>query len=99
MYYSIKEVSEQLNLPMPTLRYWEQEVRQLQPKTTNGRRYYTPEDIQLIRRLMYLRDQNVPVKDWSHRLTLDERVLDKRAAAMQNLRDIRSQLVELRELI
>ena len=40
VYYSIKEVSELLHVPLPTLRFWEREVRQLQPRTNAGHTRY-----------------------------------------------------------
>lgn len=100
VYYSIKEVSEMLELPLPTLRFWEREVEQLKPRTNAGRtRFYTKEDIQLIRRLKYYSSQNVPVKEWSKRLKLDDRNVDKKAAARENLLAIKAELEELRRLI
>lgn len=100
VYYSIKEVSELLNVPFPTLRYWEREVEQLQPRINAGRtRFYTQEDIQLIRRLIYYSSQNIPVKDWTKRLRLDDKNIDRRVAARENLLAIRNELEELRKLI
>jgi len=100
IYYSIKEVSELLGLPFATLRYWEHEVKQLQPRTNAGRtRFYTEDDIQLIRRLQYFSSQNIPVKDWSRRLTLDDRVVDRKAAARENLLAIRAELENLKNLL
>lgn len=100
VYYSIKEVSELLNVPFPTLRYWEREVEQLQPRINAGRtRFYTKEDIQLIRRLIYYSSQNIPVKEWTKRLKLDDKKVDRKAAARENLLAIRSELEELRSLI
>ena len=33
-YYSIKEVSEMLEIPESTLRYWEEELEEIGPKKT-----------------------------------------------------------------
>ncbi|MBQ9339785.1 MAG: MerR family transcriptional regulator [Paludibacteraceae bacterium] len=99
LYYSIGEVSEMLGLSLPTLRYWESQVTQLKPKTNEGRsRFYTREDIELLQRLMYLREQNVPVKDWSRRLRA-EGTQDKQQAIYEALKQVREELVELRNLI
>lgn len=89
-----------LGVSLPTLRYWEQEVEQLRPRTNAGRtRFYSHDDIALLRRILHLRDMHVPVKEWSQRLKLDNRVLDKQMAMKQNLESIRAQLVALRDLI
>ncbi len=100
LYYSISEVSEMLNLPLPTLRYWEKQVAQLKPKTNAGRtRFYTDDDVEILKRIMFLREQNVPIKDWSKRLSVDERIIDKQKAVIDNLKQIREELVELRNMI
>jgi len=55
LFYSIKEVSEHFDLNQSTLRFWEKEFKQLHPrKNQGGRRKYTPEDVQIIERIVYL---------------------------------------------
>jgi len=36
-YYSIGEVSDMLNIPESTLRYWEKEFKEISPKKIKGR--------------------------------------------------------------
>ena len=49
---TIGEVSAELGLPQHILRYWETRFEQLRPITRAGnRRYYRPEDIDLVRRI------------------------------------------------
>jgi DNA-binding transcriptional MerR regulator len=54
---TITEVAENLDLPQHVLRFWETRFTQIKPlKRAGGRRYYRPEDVQLItaiRRLLY----------------------------------------------
>ena len=54
---TISEVAEDLDLPQHVLRFWETRFTQIRPlKRGGGRRYYRPEDIDLlraIRRLLY----------------------------------------------
>jgi DNA-binding transcriptional MerR regulator len=46
------EVSEELNLPAHVLRFWESKFPEIKPlKRGGGRRYYRPEDIDLLRRI------------------------------------------------
>lgn len=99
LYYTIREVSEMFSVPQGTLRFWEKEVRQLEPVTKRGRRYYRPCDLDTIRRIMHLREQNVPVKDWSKRLTVDQKGIDKSQAAIEALKAIREELIYLKNLI
>ncbi|MDD9909404.1 MAG: MerR family transcriptional regulator [Ahrensia sp.] len=54
---TISEVAESLDLPQHVLRFWETRFRQIKPmKRGGGRRYYRPEDVELltgIRHLLY----------------------------------------------
>src|SRR5205814_4593171 len=46
------EVSEELDLPAHVLRFWESKFPEIKPlKRGGGRRYYRPEDIDLLRRI------------------------------------------------
>jgi DNA-binding transcriptional MerR regulator len=46
----IGEVADELDLPAHVLRFWETKFPRLKPvKRSGGRRYYRPEDIQLLR--------------------------------------------------
>ncbi len=54
---TIGEVAEELDLPQHVLRFWETKFSQIKPlKRAGGRRYYRPDDVQLvvaIRALLY----------------------------------------------
>lgn len=61
---TIGEVSEELSLPQHILRYWETRFPQLKPMQRAGnRRYYRPEDVDLLRRInSLLNEQGYTVK-------------------------------------
>lgn len=49
---TISEVAEELGVPQHVLRFWETKFSQVRPlKRGGGRRYYRPEDIELLRRV------------------------------------------------
>jgi len=49
---TISEVSEDLDVPQHVLRFWESRFPTIKPlKRGGGRRYYRPEDVQLLRRI------------------------------------------------
>ncbi|MDR3440843.1 MerR family transcriptional regulator [Telmatospirillum sp.] len=49
---TISEVSEDLEVPQHVLRFWESKFSQIKPlKRGGGRRYYRPEDLQLLKRI------------------------------------------------
>src|SRR5947207_8048988 len=52
---TISEVAEDLDLPQHVLRFWETRFQQIKPlKRGGGRRYYRPDDIDLLRGIRYL---------------------------------------------
>ena len=59
---SISELSKILNLVDPktkkplnhVLRYWEKEFREIKPRKINNRRYYTPEQVEVIKKIKFL---------------------------------------------
>lgn len=61
---TISEVAEDLDLPQHVLRFWETRFSHIKPmKRGGGRRYYRPQDVELIkgiRQLLY--DQGYTIK-------------------------------------
>jgi DNA-binding transcriptional MerR regulator len=52
---TISEVADELDLPQHVLRFWESRFRDIKPmKRGGGRRYYRPEDIDLLRGIRHL---------------------------------------------
>ena len=61
-FISISELSKLLNLIDPItkkplnhiLRYWEREFKQINPKKINRRRYYSPEQVEIVKLIKFL---------------------------------------------
>ncbi|MGZ9125157.1 MAG: MerR family transcriptional regulator [Candidatus Binatia bacterium] len=52
---TIAEVAAELKLPQHVLRFWESKFTQIRPlKRGGGRRYYRPEDVEVLRRIRSL---------------------------------------------
>ncbi|MBL4892074.1 MAG: MerR family transcriptional regulator [Rhizobiaceae bacterium] len=52
---TISEVSDELDLPQHVLRFWETRFAQIKPlKRGGGRRYYRPDDVDLLRGIRHL---------------------------------------------
>ena len=52
---TISEVAGELDVPQHVLRFWETRFNQIRPlKRAGGRRYYRPEDVDLLRRIREL---------------------------------------------
>ncbi|KFB10443.1 MerR family transcriptional regulator [Nitratireductor basaltis] len=61
---TISEVAEELDLPQHVLRFWETRFAQIKPmKRGGGRRYYRPQDVELIKGIRHmLYDQGYTIK-------------------------------------
>lgn len=99
LYYSIKEVAQQLGVNESTLRYWEKEFPQLKPKTQalNKVRQYTAEDMELLKTIYNL------VKVRGFKLAAARKMLnenrwgaDRSSEVLETLISVRSQLQELK---
>lgn len=52
---TISEVADELDLPQHVLRFWETRFREIKPmKRGGGRRYYRPDDVELLRGIRHL---------------------------------------------
>ncbi|MEL7230300.1 MAG: MerR family transcriptional regulator [Pseudomonadota bacterium] len=52
---TISEVAEELDLPQHVLRFWETRFKQINPmKRGGGRRYYRPDDVELLKGIRHL---------------------------------------------
>ena len=91
-----------LNIPLPTLRYWETCFPQLKPKHLSGtsRRFYTKEDIELLRRIKYMREeQNMHIKAVGRRLSSDLSEVERREKAVATLKEMKEELQEIKKWI
>ncbi len=86
---TISEVADELHIPQHVLRFWETKFPQLAPlKRGGGRRYYRPEDVELLRRisdLLYI--QGYTIKG-VQRLLRDGSVGEAKPAAAEREEDI-----------
>lgn len=98
-YYSMKEATQMTGLPTSTLRYWEQQFPQLNPrKDAHGNRYYKLEDIELIKQIKYLRDEMkiTRIEAIRNELAQGARKTDYRQRATEILERVRKQLIDIK---
>lgn len=89
-------------LPATTLRYWEKQFAQLSPrKDGHGNRYYTAEDLDLIKQIKYLRDEMhiTRIEAIRQELKQGKRQTDFRQRAADILIRVRAELIEIRNKI
>lgn len=99
LYYSIGEVSEKIEQEPHVLRYWEEEFDVLTPrKNRSGRRVYTDEDIQIVERIRHLlKDEKYTIEGARQAIERDDRTAEVQAEIEDDLKALRSFLVQLRE--
>jgi DNA-binding transcriptional MerR regulator len=92
---TISEVASELDVPQHVLRFWESKFSQVRPlKRGGGRRYYRPEDIDLLRRirtLLYEDGYTIKgvqrlLKEGRGRLPQQQRIDLAAESALENLR-------------
>ena len=99
LYYSIKEVVQQLGVYESTLRYWEKEFPQLKPKTQalNKVRQYTAEDMELLKTIYNLvKVRGFKLAAARKMLNENRRGADRSSEVLETLISVRSQLQELK---
>ena len=102
IYYSLRETEQETGVPVTTLRYWEKQFEELNPrKDGHGNRYYTREDQELIKRIKYIRDELKITRIEAIRKELKGNMKrsDERQAALDILLRVKEELCEIRKMI
>lgn len=96
-YYSIKEVSEMLDIPDSTLRYWEKEFKQISPKkNAKGIRHYTQADIEQIKLVNHLvKEKSLTIKGAKTRMKENPQTTTGTHDVVERLKAIREGLVAI----
>jgi len=102
---TISEVADRLGVPQHVLRFWESKFAPIRPlKRAGGRRYYRPEDIDLLCRIRdLLHTEGYTIKGVQRLLREGHLKAEKQAAPAQvgreELRAILDELTALRDLL
>ena len=96
-YYSIKEVSEMLEIPESTLRYWENEFKEIKPKKdANGVRHYTLDDIEQIKLVNHLvKEKSLTIKGAKTRMKDNPQTTTDTHEIVERLKAVREELVAI----
>ena len=93
LYYSIREVSDELCEPASVLRFWETEFDCLKPVN------YTEHDIDLLRRIQYLTRQCGYTLEGAREQMRTRPLDDPKQTVINNLTELRRTLVALKETL
>ncbi len=95
---TISEVADDLEVPQHVLRFWETKFPQIRPlKRGGGRRYYRPEDVELLRRVAQLLYQEGYTIKGVQRLLREGQIKPARQAAADVLLPLGLEPVEEHE--
>ena len=98
--YSIGEVAEMLDENTSAIRFWTNSFEKfIKPRRNlKGNRQYTAEDIETLRCIrVLLRDDGLTIEGAARRLTEERREIAKRVKAIESLKSIRAELIEVRK--
>jgi DNA-binding transcriptional MerR regulator len=99
LYYSIGEVSEMLDVPISTIRFWENEFEVLKPmKNKKGNRLFTPEDIKNLRIIHHLvKEEGMTLAGTKKKLSEKWDETDHKFEIAESLQRIRSMLLDIKD--
>jgi DNA-binding transcriptional MerR regulator len=101
LYYAIGEVAEMLNVPVSTVRFWENEFDILKPnKNKKGNRLFTANDIKNLKIIHHLvKEKGMTLAGAKKQLTLKWEETDYKYEVTQTLQNIKSMLLDLKDSI
>lgn len=100
LFYSIGEVSEILGIPISKVRFWANSFpKQIKPqRTAKGNRQFTKEDIATLKKIQYLvSEKGLTLEGAAKQLNAENSSVDKTVKALESLKNIREQLMEIRK--
>jgi DNA-binding transcriptional MerR regulator len=101
LYYSIGEVAELLNVPVSTVRFWENEFDILKPmKNKKGNRLFTQTDIKNLKIIYHLvKEEGMTLSGVRKKLTEKWNDTDYKFEINESLLKIKTLLLDLRDSI
>ena len=99
LYYSIGETSKMFDLPVSTLRYWENEFDMIKPrKNKKGDRFFSKNDINIIRTIHYLtKVKGFTLKGAKEAMKSNLVKEAENAAIIESLAKIKEMLLQIRD--
>lgn len=101
LYYSISEVARKFNLQESTLRFWEKEFPQLNPKKAGrGVRQYRAEDIEVVKLIYHLvKERGMTLPGARNRMKVKREGTLRNFELVERLKAIREELVGMRDAL
>lgn len=100
--YSMGEVAGMLGESTSAVRYWSNYFEKfIKPaRNAKGNRLFHPEDVETLQQVQFLvKKQGMTLDGAAARLTEDRRSVERRVKALNALKEIRVQLIEVRKAL
>lgn len=93
-FYKISEAAEIIGVPQSTLRFWETEFREIQPRRSAGKqRYYSPADIETLQIIQYLLHvKGMKIDAVKEQMKTNKKNISKRLTLLNKLEKVREDL-------
>lgn len=101
LYYSISEVADMFQVNQSNLRFWEKEFSQLKPKrNAKGTRFYSNDDIQVIKQIIYLvNEQKLTLDGAKRKLSQKKDATAKQQEVVERLKNIKQDLLGIADAL
>jgi DNA-binding transcriptional MerR regulator len=101
LYYSIGEAARMLDVPISTVRFWENEFNILKPmKNKKGNRMFTPADIKNLKIIHHLlKEEGMTLQGVKRKLSGKWEETDYKYEINESLKKIKNLLIDLRDNI
>ena len=99
LFYSISEAAAAIGESVSLVRFWSNSFpKQLKPRrNAKGNRQYTAEDIETLKQIHYLvKDKGLTLEGAERQLNAANAGVSKSVKALDSLKEIRAQLVEIK---
>ncbi|MCH5227933.1 MAG: MerR family transcriptional regulator [Muribaculaceae bacterium] len=92
--YRIREAAEIIGVPQSTLRFWEKEFPDLQPKrTASNQRHYSPQDMELLQIIQFLlHTKGLKLEAAKEYLKHNKKNVSKKLKVIEKLERVKSEL-------
>lgn len=100
LYYTIGETAEILGESTSLVRFWSNSLpRYIKPKrNAKGNRLFTAEDLECLKQIhLLVKEQGLTLEGAAKKMAADRKKVDGRVKALDSLKEIRRQLVEVKK--
>ena len=102
LFYTISEVADLLSESTSCIRFWSNAFpKKIKPRrNAKGNRLFTAEDIELLKQVQFLlKTEGMTIEGAARQLEGEDKTKLRKAKALETLKEIRSQLVQIRKAL